>query len=200
MKSKIVCIDFETANSASTSPCALGIAILENGVITDTHSWMIKPHPKMSYFAPENIAIHNITPDMVADAQEMDQVFGEFFPYTENAILAAHNARFDMAVLKRTLHLYHVAIPDFRYICTLEISRKLWELESHRLNVVCDFIGHELNHHEAQSDAIGAAAILQRGFDEYPTDTIEEFLAKFNISIKALEAMPLYPKRSKSRL
>lgn len=39
---KMVCIDFETANRFIGSICAVGIAVIEQGQISQTGYWLVK--------------------------------------------------------------------------------------------------------------------------------------------------------------
>ena len=70
---------------------------------------------------------------------------------------------FETANYKRTsaclnYHNIKADIPDF--FCTVQGSRKeLPSLRNHKLSTVCSYYGIQLNHHEALSDARGAAGI-----------------------------------------
>jgi DNA polymerase III epsilon subunit-like protein len=51
-----------------------------------------------------------------------------------NLPLAAHNAAFDMSVLRAALEWYELPVPPFKYFCTLKLARAAWpELKSHAL-------------------------------------------------------------------
>ena len=50
---KFVAIDFETANSERSSPCEIGLAIVNDFKIVDKFSYLIKP--KDNYFDYYNI-------------------------------------------------------------------------------------------------------------------------------------------------
>jgi DNA polymerase-3 subunit epsilon len=66
-----------------------------------------------------------------------------------------------MDVLKQTLEHFHLPCPDFRYLCTLRLARRVWpELPNHKLNTLAAHIGHEFQHHHAQSDAEAAGRVL----------------------------------------
>jgi len=54
-----VAIDFETATASRDSACALGIAVIEDGELAATASWLMRP-PGNRY-DPRNIAVHGIT-------------------------------------------------------------------------------------------------------------------------------------------
>ena len=132
---KITCIDFETANRFHGSVCAVGVVVIEKGKITQSKNWLVKPHESHAYFEPFNITIHKITPEAVANSPEFDKVYEELKPYLENAVLVAHNAVFDMSVIKKVLDLYDIPLPKNMNICSCSIARKTWhDLENYKLN------------------------------------------------------------------
>ena len=77
--------------------------------------------------------------------------------------LVAHNASFDMSVLRSCLRDYGIPWRNTaRYACTVQIGRRVLPEIKHNLNVMCDYYGIRLNHHQADSDARVAAEILLR--------------------------------------
>ena len=80
-----------------------------------------------------------------------------------SGILVAHNASFDMSVLKKCLKHYDIYWkPAASYCCTVLMGRTLLPNISHRLNCMCDYYGIDLDHHQADSDSRAAAEILIR--------------------------------------
>lgn len=78
-------------------------------------------------------------------------------------ILVAHNAVFDMGVLRACLHDYGILWkPTAEYLCTVQIGRRILPNMKHNLNVMCDQYGITLNHHQADSDSRACAEILLR--------------------------------------
>lgn len=158
---KILCIDFETANSFIGSICAMGIAIIEEGQITSTKSWFIRPHKDYFYFDSFNYMVHGISEKDVKDSKEFNEIYDEIKPLLEGNVLVAHNAAFDMSALRHVLQLYNISYPDVNYICTYKIALKVWlGLKNYKLNTVSKFLEFEFNHHEAEEDAIACAQIL----------------------------------------
>ncbi|OQA65842.1 MAG: DNA polymerase III PolC-type [Firmicutes bacterium ADurb.Bin262] len=131
-------IDFETANSDTASACALGVAVVRGGEIVQIKEWYIKPQPL--YFSAFNTAVHGMTAADVADCPTFFELWPEIEPYLAGQFVAAHNAPFDLAVLRA-------------------LACK-WGLENHRLDTVCGHLGIGLNHHNAASDAEGCARIV----------------------------------------
>ena len=75
----------------------------------------------------------------------------------------AHNAQFDMGVLKKCLLAYEIEWkPCAHYICTVQMGRRLLPGISHKLNDLCDYYGIALDHHKADSDSRACAQILLR--------------------------------------
>lgn len=158
---RFTAIDFETANPASQSACAVGITVFDEGEMVFSGSWLIRPHSYYNTFYSSFIDIHGIRPQDVADAPEFPEVYAEIEPWLTDTVLCAHNAGFDMKVLASCCSLYRLAIPDCAYFCTVELSRRVYPyLPHHRLNDVCEYIGIELDHHDAGSDARGCALIV----------------------------------------
>jgi len=157
---KYTVIDFETANSKRSSACALGIVVVEDNFIKEAFSYLIQPSDM--YFASMNIGIHGIRPEDVIDEPTFDILYHKVFKkYIENQLVVAHNASFDMSVLRACLKEYDIPFPSCDYLCTVKVAQKLWpDLPRHALNVVSDYLGFAFSHHDAYDDARASANIL----------------------------------------
>lgn len=151
--------DVETPNSDNNRMSAIGIVVVDNGQIVDRFYSLINPQCR---FDPFNISLTGITPAMVSNAPAFDALWPRIKPYFENAVLVAHNAQFDMAVLTKCLRDYGLYWKDtVTYICTCKMSKAcLPGMENHRLNTLCSYYDIELDHHRADSDAYACAQIL----------------------------------------
>jgi DNA polymerase-3 subunit epsilon len=151
-------IDFETANEERGSPCAMGLAWIENGAVSRREYRLIRP--KEMRFNSQNISLHGIRPEDVEDAPEFPEVFSEFLLDINGALVLAHNAEFDIEVLCATLTKYERLFPEFGYFCTMAISRSLWpHLPKVSLEVVAHHLGIKFEHHNAADDAFACAQI-----------------------------------------
>jgi DNA polymerase-3 subunit epsilon len=75
--------------------------------------------------------------------------------------LVAHNAGFDMAVLKRACEATGDDCPAYRYACSLQVARKIYRLESYRLPFVAAEAGFaDFAHHNATADALACAHVM----------------------------------------
>ena len=59
--------DVETANSDVGSICQIGVVRFIDGVEVAAESWLCAPPSELAGFEDGNVAIHGITPEMVAD-------------------------------------------------------------------------------------------------------------------------------------
>ncbi|WP_082652322.1 3'-5' exonuclease [Aureimonas sp. AU12] len=154
----VVAIDFETANAARSSPCAIGLAFVEAGEITRREYHLIRPRDMR--FDAMNIRVHGIRPRDVAGAPEFPEVFERYRGVLDGALVVAHNASFDMGVLRETLALYGLAQPAFASLCTVSVARRLWPDEpSRRLSALAAKFGVGFTHHHAGEDAYACARI-----------------------------------------
>lgn len=158
---RITAIDFETANEKPASVCAIGVSCMEDGVVEEKLYTLIKPEENVNRFLYGNIQIHGIHPRDVEDAPSFPEVFQTLKPYFEDAVVVAHNARFDMRCLRDACLNGGIALPTFDYFDTVELSRKVFpQLPHHRLNDMCDYLHVDLEHHHAGSDAYGCLMIV----------------------------------------
>lgn len=155
-----IALDFETANQYRTSACALGLVIVEKGQVVNEWYSLIKPRPY--FFSYHNIAVHGITADQVQDAPVFEEVWAVIDRYFKTAdAIVAHNAPFDVGVLKALLNSWEIACDLPPHYCTYRLARKfLPHLVNHRLNTVSDYFNIPLQHHDALSDARAAARIM----------------------------------------
>jgi len=148
----IIAIDFETANERRGSACSAGLAWIEGGKVTRVEERLIRP--KEMRFSGFNIGIHGIRPEDVEEAPEFPEVMAEFAADFAGATVLAHNAAFDMSVWRASADLYGLSYPDFDYLCTVKMARKVWpELASYKLNELGRHLCISFRHHNAAEDA-----------------------------------------------
>jgi DNA polymerase-3 subunit epsilon len=153
-----VAIDFETASVRGT-PCAVGIVEVENGVVGESRGWLIRP--PLFEFSPFNIALHGITPDMCRDAPGWIESLAEIERIRRGRPVLAHNASFDVGVIRDACDRVDVPWPSLTYACSLVLSRRLWpDLDSYSLPYVAGSLAISPGeHHNARADARMAAEL-----------------------------------------
>lgn len=157
-----VALDVETAQGPRWSICQIGLAIVDNGVINDSISYLVQP-PENKY-QKGNINIHGITPAKTKDKPLFPQIWEKILPIIENKLIVAHNTSFDIDCLRKTLTYYNLDIPNFNTDCTFKRT-------GDRLDNLCESYNVELtNHHDAVSDAIACAKIYVKLLNQKKPD------------------------------
>jgi DNA polymerase-3 subunit epsilon len=158
----IASIDFETANYSRVSICAAGMAVFEDGNLTEAPYWLVRPPKPHGWFHEDFTEIHGLTRFDVQDAPEFSAIAPEFLERLTRAdIVIAHVAEFDIGALRATLAHFGLGCPEFDYLCTCRVARRIWpDLPSHSLDALAAHIGHEFHHHHARSDAEAAGRVL----------------------------------------
>lgn len=180
-------IDFETANGSPASPCAVGLVRVRDGKIVDQFSALFRPPMGYQEFHPGNIRIHGIHPSDVADGPDWHEVLPQMLEFIGTDVLIAHNAVFDMGVLRKSAEAISVELPPISYTCSLLISRRTYNLESYRLNEVAYAVGHEeFNHHDALADAEACARIIIHATNRKDAEDLAGLVAATGQKIKQL--------------
>lgn len=154
-----VAIDFETANQARSSACAVGLAFVSGGKIVGKESYLIRP--PMSEFSSICTNIHGITWTDVRNEPEFPEIWKLILPKIDGTLVVAHNSTFDVSVLKAALNHYRIEFPKIETACTLRISKKVWRgVKSYSLSDLCSYLGIRPGDHDAAEDARAAAELL----------------------------------------
>jgi DNA polymerase III subunit epsilon len=179
MEESFLAIDFETANAQRASACALGWARFEDGQALDSGRMLINPRLPYEQWDSFNIRIHGIAPEDVRSAPTFAEVWSVIAPYMAAGPLVAHNASFDMSVLRAEFARSGVAPAPFRYVCSARLSQAAWpEMLSVSLPTVADELGIQLDHHNPCSDATASGQILLAAVEQIGVATIAEALKK----------------------
>jgi len=172
-----IAIDFETAVYNPNSAISIGLVKYRDYQPVDTYYSLIRP-PNL-YIRPDFTDIHGLTVDDVKDEHD-------FMYLWENGIrdflgdmpLAAHNASFDMGVLKAVLEWYELAVPELRYFCTCNLARNTWPgFKSYALTALAAKFKITYNAHNALDDAMTCGKLVQMSAQKFNTGAdIEKLL------------------------
>ena len=184
-----VALDFETANEYPGGACSVALARFdEEGTLLDTYYTLIRP--KQPYFDPSMSAVHQLDSAQCLAAGEFDTIWGDLVRFIERDIVVAHNAAFDIGVLKAALEAYDLQCDGLSYLCTLVISRKVWpKLLSHKLSYIVDSLELEYRAHHALDDAIMCGKIFAKLCHGHLYDllTLRKFLITRGIEVKTID-------------
>ncbi|WOP19701.1 exonuclease domain-containing protein [Raineyella sp. LH-20] len=162
-----VAIDFETANSSRASACAVGLAVVEGGLVTAQQGWLIRPPASACRFERRNIAIHGITAaDCAARGLTWTETARRLEAMTDGRVAVAHNAPFDRSVWAAANAESGIATGTAPFVCTLDLARRAFPhlhrpLPNYKLDTVAMALAlPAFHHHDAEDDAVTAAMIV----------------------------------------
>ncbi|HPZ43295.1 MAG TPA: 3'-5' exonuclease [Bacillota bacterium] len=180
-----VALDFETANHSWSSICAVGIAVVQDGNVVERGSWLIRP-PGL-YFHPMFTRIHGIRAEDVKDKPDFSELwYSVLKDYLVGKTVIAHNASFDLGVLRHTLSEYLIPHPRFSYQCSVVIARRTWPgLGSYKLDNLARRFGIKFRHHDASEDAFACAKIVLEAGAALGANSFNELVNKLYIKVKS---------------
>ena len=162
----------------------------KQGIIDEFYS-LINP---LMEFSPYNIHVHGITERDVKDAPTFTEIWPTLNKYLRISPVIAHNASFDMSVIRNTLDYFKLPYPEMDYLCTVKIAQKVWpHLDNHKLNTLAAHHGIRFEHHHALEDARVAAKVLHKALEEYETNSFDTFLEKCNMKMGRIYDHGYYP-------
>ena len=160
LKDAYVVFDIETTG-LSNQTCKIieiGAVRVEQGKITDRFSTFVNPGVPIPMRIEE---LTSISDSMVVDAPPIEQVLPDFLAFSEGAVMAAHNADFDMGFIIKACEEQNIA-RHFTYVDTVAMARMLLPgLGSFKLDKVAKAVNVGLgHHHRAVDDAACTAEIF----------------------------------------
>lgn len=129
---------------------------LENGKIKDEFQTLINPQ---QHIRKSSIAIHGITPDMVADAPTEEEIMPKILEFIGDYPIVAHNAIFDYTFLNEaSLRTTGQELKNARVDSQQMFKEVFPDLDSHGLEALTKKFNVDLtNHHRAMADTMGLA-------------------------------------------
>jgi DNA polymerase-3 subunit epsilon len=162
-----VAVDIETTGCRPGSGAVLevGAVRIEAGRVGASFSSLVAPGEAIP---PTIRHLTGIDDAMVADAPPIDRVIAEFRDFVGDAVLVAHNHRFDMGFLDyEAERSWGMPFPR-PVLDTLALARRLHpELGRHNLRSLAEHYGIPATpNHRALPDALATAEIFSRMLDE----------------------------------
>lgn len=157
-----VVFDLETTglNARKDKIIEIGAVKVVDGKITERFSTFVNPEIGIPYQIEE---LTGISGQMVAQAPVIETVLPQFLEFAQDAVLAAHNAVFDVSFIEKNSADIGIDC-DFTTIDTVGLARFLLpSLGRFKLNQVAKALNIPLgNHHRAVDDAECTALIFIR--------------------------------------
>jgi DNA polymerase III epsilon subunit len=164
--SRHVAVDFETTGlypQRGDRIVEIGAVALENGKCIAEFESLVNCGMRIPRRAQE---VHGISNGMLIGQAPPEEALPDFLRFVSRGTLVAHNAKFDIEFLRYELARLGLGISN-RYICTLQMSRKLYpHLPNHKLDTVCSHLLNQadlnMHRHRALDDARLTAKIWLR--------------------------------------
>lgn len=168
-----VLLDLETTGATPLRDRITEIALIRfrDGIEIDRWQTLVNPQANIPDFIQ---SLTGITNEMVEDAPVFEKVAGELLDYLENAVLCAHNVRFDHGFLKAEFKRIGITLKQ-RVLCTVKLSRKLYpQYKSHGLSALIE--RHHLScsqRHRAMGDVEVMAQFIELAKNELGVEALE---------------------------
>src|SRR5215207_3559519 len=144
----------------------------------------MRPPPNHDHFDYHNVRIHGITARDVAGMPRFGELFPEIGAFIGDDILAAHNAAFDLGVIRSGLEVSGLPGPAYDYVCTVMLSRRCYSLVSNSLPYAAEEAGVPLvNHHDAAEDARACAGIMVDIARRNGADSVAELYLSLGLAL-----------------
>ena len=181
---KVTYFDVEYANPCNMSICQIGIVCddLETGEpYYPERNIYLNPQDG---FSPMCVNVHGITADRVCNEKTFPEVWKEIEPFFTNSIVIGHNvAAADLCALEKNLRRYNIDIPEFYYVCTLELSKEFLPrgaVKDYGMATLCEHFGIDIdNAHDAFDDACANADLFRSLVSTYNI-CIDDYVKKFS--------------------
>jgi DNA polymerase-3 subunit epsilon len=181
-------IDFETANSYRGSPCAVGLVRVRGGKIVDERRWLMRPPEGADWFDSFNVWVHNITAEMVADAPRWKDILPVIIEFIGDDVVVAHNAGFDIGVIRYACAVDNIEWPEMRFLCSLVLARRALALPSYRLPFVTEALGHDMgDHHDPLDDARAVTEVVSRLAAQEDAATLDDLASSLKVYVGRME-------------
>lgn len=177
-------IDFETANSYRGSPCPVGLVRVRDGSPVAEKHWLIRPPVGADWFDSWNVAIHGITPQMVVTAPRWRDILPAIRDFIGTDVVVAHNAGFDIGVIRYACAVDNIEWPEMRFLCTLVLARRALALPTYRLPFVVEALGFEFtDHHNALADARAVVDVVSGLAASCGAMTLDDLVSSHGVRI-----------------
>jgi DNA polymerase III epsilon subunit family exonuclease len=164
----------------------IGAYKIKKDKLVDEFRTLVNPETPIAPFVTE---LTGITQEMVEKSPRFSEIVLDFLKFIDDAILVAHNSRFDFRLLNYEIGLvYEEYELANQHLCTDRLSRKLLQLENYRLQTVADYYSIKIeNPHRASDDALATALVFMNLLKELEMLGIEDFE-----TVKKLKSKPTF--------
>lgn len=151
---RVLAIDLETTTAVGGIRIVeVGGLLIEKGSVARSFSYLCNPRCRIH---PAATGVHGISDEDVFEQPSFPDIWQKIVPLFSEAIVVAHKAEFDSAVISAELWRTRQPKLTAEWWCTLKLARKLWPRQhsSYRLSSLAAALQfQEPIRHRALSDA-----------------------------------------------
>jgi len=186
-----VIVDLETTGASPKKGAAIteiGAVKVKAGELLGEFESFVNPLSPIPEYITQMTGISDL---MLANAPVIDDIFPAFLEFagtSNECILVAHNAQFDLSFLRSAADVLNIKWPTYKTLDTVTIARQVLSKEdvpNCKLSTLAEFFGTKTEpNHRALDDAKATTEIfhglLERlgSFDVHTVDHLMEFATK----------------------
>ncbi len=163
---RLALLDLETTGASAERDEITEVAVV-SVVQREEEHWqsLVKVRAEIPAFIQR---LTGINAEMLATAPTFEQLAPSLFERLEDAVLVAHNARFDAGFLTQSFRRLGVEYRP-KSLCTLKLARRLYpHWSKHGLDALCANIGYQRDcSHRAMADVLAMKAFLEYAIAEH---------------------------------
>lgn len=189
-----VVFDLETTGLSSRLDQIIefGAVKIEDGAVIDRKQLFINPKRTLP---PNIVSLTHIKQEDVDSAKPMEEVFDEIRDFIGDAVLVAHNARFDHGMLNAAARELGKEEFNNPVIDTMPMARSLLDLKSYRLGNVCRKYGVLYDGegaHRADYDAEVLSSVFLHMLNHLGSDVTLDTIANMDSSTALRKNHPMH--------
>ena len=181
---KVTYFDVEYANSKNKAICQIGI-VCENYNNHEPY------YPELDiYINPEDgfdancVRVHGITASKVSNEPSFPEVWKDIEKYFTNAVVIGHNvSSSDLDALVKNLSRYNLDIPEFYYICTLELAKEFiprYCVPNYSMSALCQYFNIDIDsEHNAFDDACACSDLFNAMVEAFDIN-VDSYVQKYH--------------------
>ena len=187
-----VVFDIETTGLSSRNDkiTEIGAVKIKDGIIIDRFSQLINPEKEIPQVVEDLTGISN---SLVENEPTIEEVIPKFYEFAKDAVLVAHNAKFDISFIRRE---YANNGLDFNHpiLDTLVMARAtMTHMKRFNLGTLCKNLGVSLvGAHRAVNDAEATAEVFIKLIDKIKKDEEDFNFEILNKQIKNIDSKRLF--------
>ncbi|MDO5445112.1 MAG: exonuclease domain-containing protein, partial [Eubacteriales bacterium] len=157
---RVIAINIETPNNEHDSICNIGITVGDTEKCLSTNV-TVNPEEAIDD-VPDGM-----TEEEILNSPTLKELWPGMSKLLAGSLVIAHNASYDLTILKKALKAYGLEVPEFYQACTYRMSRKFHpEFDSYKLGSICETYQIPLDVKNAVSHSDACFDIFCRLVDE----------------------------------